>query len=143
MSFKVIVISLLCFMITKPIQKQPHLIHQWEYRVLLIISNNYNHPDVRQQLKDLQKDLEAFKERKLILYQLYPEGMTKGFNQSSVEMSNKDWYQFYTNDKPLEVILFGLDGGKKLYSNTIVTLDELVAIIDAMPMRKSELKQYD
>ena len=37
-------------------------------------------------------------------------------------------------------ILVGKDGTEKMRSNTVVTADRLFAIIDAMPMRKQEMR---
>ena len=37
-------------------------------------------------------------------------------------------------------ILVGKDGGEKLRSDTVVSAEQLFSIIDAMPMRKDEMK---
>ena len=39
-----------------------------------------------------------------------------------------------------EIKLIGKDGGKKLSRNTLLSAEELFAIIDAMPMRLEEMK---
>lgn len=39
-----------------------------------------------------------------------------------------------------EVILIGLDGSIKLRQMEVLSKEDLIAIIDAMPMRKSEIK---
>lgn len=40
-----------------------------------------------------------------------------------------------------QVILVGKDGGEKHRSKRVMTMQELFALIDAMPMRQSEMKQ--
>jgi hypothetical protein len=37
----------------------------------------------------------------------------------------------------------GKDGGEKLRSDTVVSPEQLFSIIDAMPMRKDEMKNQD
>jgi len=39
------------------------------------------------------------------------------------------------------VVLIGKDGSPKLSSDDLVSFDKLSALIDAMPMRKREIKQ--
>ncbi len=40
-----------------------------------------------------------------------------------------------------EFILVGKDGGEKLRADTVVGMQQLFSVIDAMPMRKDEMKQ--
>jgi hypothetical protein len=39
-----------------------------------------------------------------------------------------------------EIILIGKDGGVKLRSKTPISLEELFSLIDAMPMRRQEMR---
>ena len=39
-------------------------------------------------------------------------------------------------------LLIGKDGGEKLRSDSLVNADRLFSVIDAMPMRKNEMKRY-
>jgi hypothetical protein len=43
-------------------------------------------------------------------------------------------------NEAFEIILIGLDGGIKLRKNDIVSREELFSIIDAMPMRRNEMR---
>lgn len=51
----------------------------------------------------------------------------------------KDWNIDPT--KNFTFILVGRDGGEKFRSNKFVTADQLFALIDAMPMRKNEMRK--
>lgn len=42
---------------------------------------------------------------------------------------------------PFTFILIGRDGGEKLRSSDLVTIEKLFGLIDAMPMRKAEMKR--
>jgi hypothetical protein len=39
-----------------------------------------------------------------------------------------------------EIFLIGMDGGVKLRSKTPISVEELYAVIDAMPMRRREMR---
>ena len=44
------------------------------------------------------------------------------------------------NATKFEITLFGKDGGTKLSRSTLLEPEELFAIIDAMPMRRDEIR---
>lgn len=115
--------------------------HQWKNRLILVLTNDTTDTDYQNQLKIFQTAIEDMKERKLVIYHITP-------TQYCIENDNKKWHnssKLYTNYKqtntPFEVILIGLDGRIKLTQNDILTTDKLFAIIDAMPMRKAELRR--
>ena len=49
--------------------------------------------------------------------------------------------RFKVSCASFRVVLIGKDGSPKLSSNDLVSFDKLSALIDAMPMRKQEIKQ--
>jgi hypothetical protein len=48
--------------------------------------------------------------------------------------------RFHIVDKRFTVLLLGTDGGEKLRSHAPVTIEELDALIDDMPMRQQEMR---
>ncbi len=139
---KCIIILIIPFIQATPLQEQPHLKHQWQYRVLLVISNETNKKSVENQIEELTRNLTALNERKLIVYQIKPDRFKQGLAKQSPWISNTKWYDVYADEtKSLEIVLFGLDGGKKLDCEQVLTAEKLFANIDAMPMRQSEMRQ--
>lgn len=139
---KCIIILIIPFIQATPLQEQPHLKHQWQHRVLLVISNETNKKSVENQIEELTSNLTALNERKLIVYQIKPDLFKQGLAKQSPWISNTKWYDVYADEtKSLEIVLFGLDGGKKLDCEQVLTAEKLFANIDAMPMRQSELRQ--
>lgn len=56
--------------------------------------------------------------------------------------NNKEWKQWRVDSTvPFTFILVGRDGGEKLRSTDVVSAEKLFGLIDAMPMRKSEVKR--
>lgn len=49
--------------------------------------------------------------------------------------------KFHVAEGAFTVVLIGKDGGEKLRSTKPIDVEELNATIDAMPMRKSEMKE--
>lgn len=48
--------------------------------------------------------------------------------------------QFHVDGRKFTVVLVGKDGGEKFRSHVPVTIEELDALIDAMPMRQQEVR---
>ncbi|AGC76971.1 hypothetical protein DDD_1844 [Nonlabens dokdonensis DSW-6] len=120
--------------------------HRWENRILLVISEeNNSNEEYSNQLQVINDSLEGYTERKLIVYTVLPNkyrllGITT--NQEANWIKNSKLYSTYNeNKKPFKVVLIGLDGGVKEERNAAISSEELFAIIDGMPMRRSELNR--
>ncbi len=95
-------------------------------RTVLIFGNNQ--PLLQQQLQALQKDSSGLAERDVIIQLVKPGDQL--YQQHRVDTA-----------VPFIVILTGKDGGEKYRSATILTTGKLFAMIDAMPMRRAEIKR--
>ena len=114
--------------------------HVWEDRVLIIESENAQNELYQQQIKVLKNDAKGLKERKLVIYSYFNDGYTRGFSQV-IKPYQTIKKQKDKND--FSITLIGLDGGKKLRQNSILTKEKLFIIIDGMPMRRRELKKNE
>lgn len=115
--------------------------HQWKHRVVLILTNNPNNLIFQDQIKALELQKTGFEDRKLIIYQITPMHFKNGISKDNSWTKKPELYRdIKTNDSSFEVILIGLDGEVKLRKNTVLTVETLFNTIDAMPMRRSELK---
>lgn len=117
--------------------------HQWNDRIILVLSDTILDEMYQKQILELQNNALGLKERKLIVYHVQPEKFKK-------ELSNSDWnngtnlYKTYkkTNSR-FEFVLIGLDNTVKLQQSEFLTCKKLFSIIDAMPMRQSEMQKKD
>ncbi|PZX36874.1 uncharacterized protein DUF4174 [Nonlabens dokdonensis] len=137
---------LLCSIISLMTSSQTIEKHRWENRILLVISEeNNSNEEYSNQLQVINDSLEGYTERKLIVYTVLPNkyrllGITT--NQEANWIKNSKLYSTYNeNKKPFKVVLIGLDGGVKEERNAAISSEELFAIIDGMPMRRSELNR--
>jgi len=117
MTYLLLITSIFFQMITIPLAN---------HRLILIFGNNTTL--VQRQLATFQKDSSGLAERDLIVKQVKPYD---------------NLYQTYTiiPNEPFTIILIGKDGGEKYRSNSILTADRLFAMVDAMPMRQSEMRR--
>lgn len=143
MQYSKIIFCLLTLIITVDIYAQDMKEYQWKNRIIILKSGEAQNELFKAQLADLQSDPLGLVERKLVVFQLQDQSYRKGLmqigewqkvdNRKLLTIANEDMSKF-------EVILIGLDGGVKLQRSTILPKDELFAIIDGMPMRRSEIR---
>ena len=101
-----------------------------EKRQVLVFYNPDGTALKEKQLAELKKDATGFEDRNMMVL-AYPIPTSKA--------EVKKWH--INADKPFTVILVGKDGGEKLRADTVITTTTFFNTIDAMPMRKSEMKE--
>ncbi len=113
--------------------------HQWENRVLLVISDNKNTEAYQTQISIFKDKTKALADRKLVVYSVLP---------TKYKLNNDPWLassslfkKYRSKNKTFKVVLIGLDGLIKLNENAVILAEKLFSIIDVMPMRQSEIKR--
>lgn len=119
--------------------------HQWENRVVLIVSQNGDSKAYNQQIAQLSRLPKELKERKILVYEILPERyrIMNYLNKEKKSMwtsSSLLYGQYGNKQEVFKVILIGLDGGVKLNSSNVLIPSELFATIDSMPMRRAEME---
>ncbi len=117
--------------------------HRWENRVLLILVEDTDHPVYQDQISELNRDIAGVEDRKLIIYTIKPNEFTTGLKKLTWTSSDDLYVQNKQLDGDFEIILIGLDGGIKLRQAELLKNDKLFAFIDAMPMRRNELRKRE
>lgn len=83
---------------------------------------------VTEQLRILKQDEVGVKERDITV--------------TRVDKSSSLWKKYKVGEREIfTIILIGKDGTEKHRTQTLLTAKELFGIIDAMPMRRSEMKK--
>lgn len=114
--------------------------HQWENRVLLVLTDDTDTTTFQNQIKEFQAHENGLTDRKLIVYQIKKHSYTVGLKDEAWQDSSKLYKTYKTAKGPFEIILIGLDGGIKLRQSHRLNCEELFKTIDVMPMRKEELR---
>ena len=115
---------------------------QWKNRLLLLFAPNRNHP----LFDTLHKSLAARKadvdDRDLVIFEILESGPssmnTKYLDPQTVHSLRE---KFDVLRGKFAVILVGKDGGIKLNRQGQTKLEDIFALIDAMPMRREEMRQ--
>jgi len=116
---------------------------QWQNRLILVMADDTSNLNFKKQITHLTKNKEALTERKLIIYKVFPNQYSKGLEIIELKSSNDLNKKYNPKQKPFKVVLIGLDGRVKLEQNEIITIEQLKSIIDAMPMRKNEMRKNE
>ena len=114
--------------------------HEWKNRIVLILADQPENEKLGRQLKLFKNEKNGMEERKLIVYSITPEQYKTGWKKGKWKKSEKLYSQYKKEDAPFEVILLGLDGRVKLRQTEILSTNKLFSVIDAMPMRRNELR---
>lgn len=126
-------------MITSAILAQDLSQHQWQNRLLVIVSQRQDNPLIKKQLNELSNQQQELEERRLLTYIITPEEYRLTTDK---EWTNKSKYATYSSGQPFEVLLIGLDGAIKQREFGIFKASKLISIIDAMPMRQAEMRRH-
>ena len=115
--------------------------YKWKNRILLVFSPNTYNSDYRDQMKSLQSFKGGVQERDLEVFYALDQSSptTKGqvlSDDATVNLQNR----FDVSSADFAVILIGKDGTEKLRTQEALSMEKLFDTIDAMPMRKLEIK---
>lgn len=128
-------------MITLSANAQNLMDYQWKNRLLVILLEDLNSENYTLQIDELQSNVAAIKERKLLIILVNPKAYKVGLGKnSSWQKSDKLYKTYHRRDTPFETLLIGLDGGIKARKKGVFKSEDVFAIIDAMPMRRAEIK---
>lgn len=116
--------------------------HKWKNRIVLLITTDINSDDYNRQIAIFKSKNKELKERKIIVYKIIPEYYQLKHSNSNefIIQNDKILEKYNKTDAVFQIVLIGLDGGVKLRENDYLSPEKLFAIIDGMPMRKSEIR---
>ncbi len=119
----------------------PH--YRWENRLILLLSKASDHQLVKKQISILEYEQAGLEERHLRVFTISSHHVQHLFPNKSVDCSPWEFYPALKKSLPeFQYLLIGKDGGVKLRSDTIVSIDQLFSTIDAMPMRQQEMRRH-
>lgn len=125
------------------LQAQHISAHQWQDRLLIVVTEDTNNNTYQDQLAELQQHTSGLADRKLIVYQVQPNQYKKGLTANPWQKGAKLFDTYQNTNATFNIILIGLDGGIKLQQSEFLSCTKLFSTIDAMPMRKNEMKRKD
>jgi hypothetical protein len=114
--------------------------YQWKNRLLLIFAPSPESEEYQVQLEHLSNEQELL-ERDFVLFHIFgQQGGFAGENRLS-EKDGVDLRETFEVDKAeFAVVLLGKDGTEKQRWQKPVESSELFSLVDAMPMRREEMR---
>lgn len=109
--------------------------YRWRKRVVLVFATAPGDPRLAQQRRTLREMAQGGDGRDLALVAVEGERVT-----GAVESADSLRRQWRTPPGAFRAILIGKDGGVKLSERMPIAAERLAATIDAMPMRRSEMR---
>jgi hypothetical protein len=114
----------------------------WKNRLLLIFSPSESYTDHRVQKGELEKQMAEVVDRDLIVFEIFVKGESRiGKSPIANPMAESLRSKFDVKPEDFAVLLIGKDGGEKLRSTEHIHVEEIFSLIDAMPMRQSEMRE--
>lgn len=141
MNLKIITSILITLTISISMYAQELSSHEWKDRLLLVLTTENTQSLYQEQINILQDNTEGLEERRMVIYSVKPDQYKKGLDAESWMKSTRLNDLYRQEDKEFEVILIGLDGRAKLRQTDILSIEKLFATIDAMPMRRNEIRK--
>lgn len=116
--------------------------YHWNKRVILLFANESDQTDLQEQLMLLTMNNEEVTERALVIYQIFNEYALSPNEEmltlKEIQVLRKN-YKIDTREA-FTFLLIGKDGTEKMRSSKVVSMPTLFSCIDAMPMRRAEIR---
>lgn len=120
---------------------------QWQNRPLLVFAPDPDAPDLRRQLEIAQNHAAGWRDRDMVTIvvagdQPVTVDGTRAKELAAKELANDALRQRYAvTGEAFAAILVGKDGTQKLRHDAPISADKLFRTIDAMAMRRREMRQ--
>lgn len=111
---------------------------QWEKRVLVIFADT-RLPAYCEQIRHLKSALAGLDERDLVVLTVSGDSVETVFGEAPHINATSIRRSLGADGSAFEVVLVGKDGAAKLRRTLPISVAELFATIDAMPMRANEM----
>lgn len=129
-------VFLLILVTTHMTHSQDFSRHQWEQRIILIQSPDFDTQEATEQLALLQEERDQWGDFKLLVYHQTNTGLAL-VSKPNESISNNSRQEITS----FQVKLIGLDGGVKHTSSSVQPAKTFFELINSMPMRRLEVRK--
>lgn len=111
---------------------------QWKNRILLVHPGTADSASVESEIED---SLDEIQERDLVYFILAETPRTNAPGHLEADTAQRLASEYRLHGDGLTAVLIGKDGTEKLRMRDALDLDRIFRVIDAMPMRKREMRE--
>ena len=116
--------------------------YRWKNRLLIVAADSEMNPMVQHFRYETAGAGAEIADRDLLVCELYTKGTSRiGAMYLEPSLVQHLRAALVIGDEPFTLVLIGKDGTEKFRSTKDVALSEIFAIIDAMPMRRQEMRE--
>lgn len=115
--------------------------YTWKNRLVLLFAPHDSSKLLQQQYTALQSDPEGLNNRDLLIFKVSSDQVIGHNIRQGTEVAQQLRNQYQVGEDDFCAILIGKDGSEKIRKEREIPLNELYAVIDAMPMRRQEMKK--
>ena len=126
---------------SQPLQSADLSPYRWQNRLLLVFAPSPENEAYGEQTHLLGGETAALEDRDLLVFHLF--GNSQGLESASPEVAAALRERYNVAEDAFAVVLIGKDGGEKERYRAPVTPETLYSVIDAMPMRRREMRGGD
>ncbi len=113
----------------------------WQNRPLVVSAPSEHSADLARQTALLDPHFDALRERDMVVVTIVGQTVRSLIGPPVAAKAGALRHHLGLDTHTFEVVLVGKDTGVKLRSNEPVSANELFSLIDAMPMRRQEMRQ--
>ena len=114
---------------------------QWQDRPLVVIAPGPDHPALRRQVEIARSHADGWRERHMVTIVVAGDAPVTVDGTQAKDLTNADLRARYgVTGKAFAAILVGKDGTEKLRHDAAIPASKLFQTIDAMPMRRREMR---
>lgn len=114
--------------------------YRWKQRPLIVFASSASEPRLSEQKRIVATSRSAFAERDMVIVYVVGEKVSTEFGASPGKSAEALRAQYGVSRDGFKVVLVGKDGGTKLSSAQPMSYATLFGTIDAMPMRRDEMR---
>ncbi len=123
-------------------QSNPLNEYQWQNRLILVFNDLDSEVQAQMQLDKFSGQTPELQDRDLLIFRIDDSQVSDGLDSKVTDIEAASLRKSFDIDiEEFVVLLIGKDGGVKLRSEEVVSSQELFALIDGMPMRRSEIRR--
>ncbi len=113
--------------------------YRWQSRLVVVAAPSLDDPAMKRQQAEAASDASGWADRQLLLLTI-ADGTLTGAGPGSAGQGGQILRRLGLSQERFSIVLIGLDGTVKMRRERPVTNQALYSLIDAMPMRREELR---
>jgi hypothetical protein len=114
--------------------------HQWRHRMLFLVAPDGDDPELAAQQRNIEMRRDALSDREIRVFRLYREQGFVEDKELPIRAVTSVREQLGVTPEDRLLILIGKDGGVKRRTELDTDLRDVFLQIDAMPMRRDEMR---